>query len=233
GIVRFKPPLPAIEGLFGKPTVINNVISLCSVPVILAKGGKYYQDFGMGRSRGTLPFQLTGNIKHGGLVEKAFGLTLNQLLYDYGGGSASGRPIRAVQVGGPLGAYVPESQFDIPLDYEAYSKVNAMIGHGGMVVFDDTVDMVAQARYAMEFCAIESCGKCTPCRIGSTRGTEVMDKIIKGIDVEANIALMRSLCDTMLNGSLCALGGMAPYPVLSALNHFAEDFADTREAAAA
>ena len=233
GIVRFKPPLPAIEGLFGKPTVINNVISLCSVPVILAKGGKYYQDFGMGRSRGTLPFQLTGNIKRGGLVEKAFGLTLNQLLYDYGGGSASGRPIRAVQVGGPLGAYVPESQFDIPLDYEAYSKVNAMIGHGGMVVFDDTVDMAAQARYAMEFCAIESCGKCTPCRIGSTRGTEVMDKIIAGLDVEANIALMRSLCDTMLNGSLCALGGMAPYPVLSALNHFPEDFAKVREAAAA
>jgi formate dehydrogenase iron-sulfur subunit len=187
----------------------------------------------MGRSRGTLPFQLTGNIKHGGLIEKAFGLTLNQLLYDYGGGSATGRPIRAVQVGGPLGAYVPESQFDIPLDYEAYSKVNAMIGHGGMVVFDDTVDMAAQARYAMEFCAIESCGKCTPCRIGSTRGTEVMDKIIEGIDLEANIALMRSLCDTMLNGSLCALGGMAPYPVLSALNHFPEDFAKVREAAAA
>jgi formate dehydrogenase iron-sulfur subunit len=233
GIVRFKPPLPAIEGLFGKPTVINNVISLCSVPVILAKGGKHYQDFGMGRSRGTLPFQLTGNIKHGGLVEKAFGLTLNQLLYDYGGGSATGRPIRAVQVGGPLGAYVPESQFDLPLDYEAFSKVNAMIGHGGVVVFDDAVDMAAQARYAMEFCAIESCGKCTPCRIGSTRGTEVMDKIIQGIDVEANIALMRSLCDTMLNGSLCALGGMAPYPVLSALNHFPEDFVRVHEAAAA
>jgi len=233
GIVRFKPPLPAIEGLFGKPTVINNVISLCSVPIILAKGGKFYQDFGMGRSRGTLPFQLTGNLKRGGLVEKAFGLTLNELLYDYGGGSATGRPIRAVQVGGPLGAYVPESQFDIPLDYEAYSKVNAMIGHGGLVAFDDTVDMAEQARYAMEFCAIESCGKCTPCRIGSTRGTEVMDKIIKGIDVEANIALMRSLCDTMLNGSLCALGGMAPYPVLSALNHFPEDFAVRREAAAA
>ena len=233
GIVRFKPPLPAIEGLFGKPTVINNVISLCSVPIILAKGGTHYQDFGMGRSRGTLPFQLTGNIKHGGLVEKAFGLTLNQLLYDFGGGSASGRPIRAVQVGGPLGAYVPESQFDLPLDYEAYSKVNAMIGHGGVVVFDDTVDMAEQARYAMEFCAIESCGKCTPCRIGSTRGTEVMDAIIAGRDVETNIALMRSLCDTMLNGSLCALGGMAPYPVLSALNHFPEDFAIQREAAAA
>lgn len=233
GIVRFKPPLPAIEGLFGKPTVINNVISLCSVPIILAKGGKHYQDFGMGRSRGTLPFQLTGNIKHGGLVEKAFGLTLNQLLYDFGGGSASGRPIRTVQVGGPLGAYVPESQFDLPLDYEAYSKVNAMIGHGGVVVFDDTVDMAEQARYAMEFCAIESCGKCTPCRIGSTRGTEVMDAIIAGRDVETNIALMRSLCDTMLNGSLCALGGMAPYPVLSALNHFPEDFAIQREAAAA
>ncbi|HQR59865.1 MAG TPA: NADH-ubiquinone oxidoreductase-F iron-sulfur binding region domain-containing protein [Methylophilaceae bacterium] len=224
GIVRFKPPLPAIEGLFGKPTIINNVISLASVPIILGKGGAFYRDYGMGRSRGTLPIQLAGNLKHCGLVEKAFGATLRELLYDYGGGSATGRPIRAVQVGGPLGAYLPESQFDTPLDYEAFSNIWAVLGHGGIVAFDDTADMAKMARYAMEFCAIESCGKCTPCRIGSTRGVEVMDKIIADKDRAANIALLRDLNDTMLNGSLCAMGGMTPYPVLSALNHFPQDF---------
>lgn len=224
GVVRFKPPLPAIQGLFGKPTIINNVISLASVPIIMDKGGKYYQDYGMGRSRGTLPIQLAGNLKHCGLVEKAFGVTLRELLYDYGGGSASGRPIRAVQVGGPLGAYLPESQFDTPLDYEAFAGLWAVLGHGGIVAFDDTVDMAKMARYAMEFCAIESCGKCTPCRIGSTRGVEVIDKIVARRDHAANIELLRDLSDTMLNGSLCALGGMTPYPVLSALNHFPEDF---------
>ena len=232
GIVRFKPPLPALQGLFGKPTVINNVISLASVPIILAKGGAHYRDYGMGRSRGTLPFQLAGNIKRGGLVEKAFGLTMNELIHDFGGGTLSGRPVRAVQVGGPLGAYVPASQFDLPLDYEEYAKNGAMIGHGGIVVFDDTVDMAHMARYAMEFCAIESCGKCTPCRIGSTRGVEVIDRIVANEQRGTNIALLQSLCDTMLNGSLCALGGMAPYPVLSALNHFPEDFGvDKTEAA--
>ena len=224
GLVRFKPPLPAIAGLFGKPTVINNVISLASVPIILAKGGEYYRDFGMGRSRGTLPIQLAGNIKFPGLIEKAFGVTLREILYDYGGGSATGRPIRTVQVGGPLGAYLPESQFDTPLDYEAFSVIWAVLGHGGVVAFDDTVDMARMARYGMEFCAIESCGKCTPCRIGSTRGVEVIDKIIRGVDREKNLKLIRDLCDTMLDGSLCALGGMTPYPVLSALNHFPEDF---------
>src|SRR5579872_6094115 len=193
GQVRFKPPLPAISGLFGKPTVINNVITLASVPVILERGAAYYQHFGMGRSRGTLPIQLTGNIKHGGLVEKAFGLTMRELLYDYGGGSLTGRPIRAVQVGGPLGAYLPESQFDTPIDYEAFAEIKAMLGHGGLVVFDDTVDMAAQARYAMEFCAIESCGKCTPCRIGSTRGVEVIDRLIAGQDSAAQELLLRDL----------------------------------------
>lgn len=224
GLVRFKPPLPAIEGLFGKPTVVNNVISLATVPIILDKGAQYYADFGMGRSRGTLPIQLAGNLKHGGLVELAFGITLRELLYDYGGGSATGRPIRAVQVGGPLGAFLPESQFDTPLDYEAFTNIWAVVGHGGIVVFDDTVDMAKMARYAFEFCAIESCGKCTPCRIGSTRGAEVIDKIIAGTDTVKNIKLVRDLSDTMLNGSLCALGGMTPYPVLSAMNHFPEDF---------
>ena len=232
GIVRFKPPLPALQGLFGKPTVINNVISLASVPIILARGGAYYRNYGMGRSRGTLPFQLAGNIQRGGLVEKAFGLTINELIHDFGGGTLSGRPVRAVQVGGPLGAYVPASQFDMPLDYEEYAKNGAMIGHGGIVVFDDTVDMAHMARYAMEFCAVESCGKCTPCRIGSTRGVEVIDRIVANEQRGKNIALLQSLCDTMLNGSLCALGGMAPYPVLSALNHFPEDFGvDKTEAA--
>ncbi len=228
GIVRYKPPLPAIEGLFGQPTVVNNVITFASVPTVLAEGAEFYKNYGMGRSRGTLPFQLAGNIKHGGLVEKAFGVTLRELLYDYGGGSYSGRPIRAVQVGGPLGAYVPESQFDLPMDYEAFAAKGAMVGHGGIVVFDDTVDMAKMARYAMEFCAIESCGKCTPCRIGSTRGVEVIDRIIAGEDREKNLALLRDLNDTMLAGSLCAMGGMTPYPVMSALNHFPEDFGATR-----
>jgi formate dehydrogenase iron-sulfur subunit len=224
GLVRFKPPLPAIEGLFGKPTVVNNVISLATVPIILDKGAQFYADYGMGRSRGTLPIQLAGNIKHGGLVELAFGATLRELLYDYGGGSASGRPIRAVQVGGPLGAYLPESQFDTPVDYESFSSIWAVLGHGGIVAFDDTVNMAKMARYAFEFCAIESCGKCTPCRIGATRGVEVMDKITTGKEHAKNIQVLRDLSDTMLNGSLCALGGMTPYPVISALNHFGEDF---------
>ncbi len=224
GIVRAKPPLPAIEGLFGQPTVINNVITFASVPLILARGAAFYRDYGMGRSRGTLPFQLAGNIKHGGLVEKAFGITLRELLYDFGGGSASGRPIKAVQVGGPLGAYVPESQWDVPLDYEAYAAMGAVVGHGGIVVHDDRADMARLARYAMEFCAIESCGKCTPCRIGSTRGVEVIDRISANQNRTQQVHLLRDLCDTMLHGSLCAMGGMTPYPVLSALNHYPEDF---------
>ncbi|MET3434439.1 formate dehydrogenase iron-sulfur subunit [Herbaspirillum seropedicae] len=232
GVVRAKPPLPAIEGLFGKPTVINNLISLASVPVILARGADFYKNFGVGRSHGTLPFQLAGNIRQGGLVEKAFGLTLRQLLEDFGGGSASGRPIRAVQMGGPLGAYLPQSQFDTPLDYEAFAAIGAMIGHGGLVAFDDSVDMARQARYAMQFCAVESCGKCTPCRIGSTRGVEVIDKIIANDDRAQQIHLLKSLCDTMVNGSLCAMGGMTPFPVLSALNHFPEDFGAPSEQAA-
>jgi formate dehydrogenase iron-sulfur subunit len=233
GQIRFKPPLPAIVGLFGKPTVVNNVITLASVPIILERGAEYYRNYGVGRSRGTLPIQLTGNIKRGGLIEKAFGVTLRELLYDYGGGSLSGRPIRAVQVGGPLGAYMPESQFDTPLDYEAFAKLSAMLGHGGIVVFDDTVDMAAQARYAMEFCAIESCGKCTPCRLGSTRGVEVIDRLVAGQDARKQEALLRDLCNTMINGSLCALGGLTPYPVISALNHFPQDFAKTAAARAA
>ncbi len=222
GQIRFKPPLPAIKGLFGCPTVINNVITFASVPIVLDRGAEHYKGYGMGRSRGTLPFQLTGNIKYGGLIEKAFGVTLRELLYDYGGGSYSGRPIRAVQVGGPLGAYIPASQFDAVLDYEEFAKIGGMVGHGGIVVFDDSVDMAAQARYAMEFCAVESCGKCTPCRIGSTRGVEVIDRLVAG--QQAQEVLLRDLCETMLAGSLCALGGMTPFPVLSALNHFPEDF---------
>ena len=224
GVVRAKPPLPALAGLFGQPTVINNVLSLASVPVILDKGPQFYQDFGMGRSRGTLPVQLAGNIKNGGLIELAFGVTLREILYDYGGGSASGRPIKAVQVGGPLGAYLPQSQWDTPLDYEAFAALWAVLGHGGIVVHDDSADMAKLARYAMEFCAVESCGKCTPCRIGSTRGVEVIDKIRAGTERPQQVILLRSLCDTMLNGSLCAMGGMTPYPVLSALNHFPQDF---------
>jgi len=223
GIVRYRPPLPAIKGLFGAPTIVNNVISLATVPIILAKGGKYYEDFGTGRSRGTLTVQLAGNVRRGGLVEIAFGRTLRELLEDFGGGSASGRPIRAVQAGGPLGAYIHPSHFDTPLDYEALAEFGALIGHGGLVVFDDTVDMGEQARFAMEFCAIESCGKCTPCRIGAVRGVEVIDKIRGEVDTAANVELLRDLCETMVAGSLCALGGMAPYPVMSVLEFFPED----------
>ena len=227
GEIRPRPPLPAIKGLFGQPTIVNNVISLASVPVILAQGAAFYKDFGVGRSRGTLPIQLAGNVKHGGLVEKAFGLSLRELLYDYGGGSHSGRPVRAVQAGGPLGAYLPPAHFDTPIDYEAFTAMDAMVGHGGFVVFDDTVDMAAMARFAMEFCAVESCGKCTPCRIGSTRGVEIIDRILAGTQRQPNLDLLTELCDTMVDGSLCGLGGMAPFPVRSALRHFPEDFVKT------
>ena len=225
GMVRAKPPLPAMEGLFGQPTVINNVISLASVPMILADGPEAYQSFGVGRSRGTLPFQLAGNVRFGGLVELPFGATLRQLVFDFGGGTRSGRPVKAIQVGGPLGSYVPESQWDLPLDYEAYAAVGAVLGHGGVVVHDDTADMAQLARYAMAFCAVESCGKCTPCRIGSTRGVEVIDRIVGGSSNRVQqVVLLRDLCDTMLHGSLCAMGGMTPYPVLSALDHYPADF---------
>ncbi|WP_243039851.1 formate dehydrogenase beta subunit [Dyella sedimenti] len=235
GQVRAKPPLPALQGLFGQPTVINNVISFASVPVILERGAAYYRDYGMGRSRGTLPFQLAGNLKRPGLVERAFGLTLRELVEDYGGGTASGRPVRAIQVGGPLGAYLPASRLDTPLDYEAFAAAGGMLGHGGVVVFDDSVDMAAQARYAMAFCALESCGKCTPCRIGSTRGVEVIDRLLAGdiAERERQETLLRDLCHTMIDGSLCALGSMAPFPVLSALDHFPEDFADEARQSAA
>ncbi len=224
GMVRAKPPLPALQGLFGKPTVVNNVLSFAAVPTVLDKGAAFYKNFGMGRSRGTMPFQLAGNIKHGGLVEKAFGLTLRQAIEDFGGGTANGRPIRAVQVGGPLGAYFPAHLLDTPLDYEAMAAQKGMLGHGGIVVFDDSVDMAQQARFAFEFCAVESCGKCTPCRIGSTRGVEVIDRILAGQDKVKNFTVLDDLCATMVDGSLCALGGLTPFPVQSALKHFAEDF---------
>jgi formate dehydrogenase iron-sulfur subunit len=224
GVVRAKPPLPAHKGLFGKPTVINNVLSLATVPVVLERGAAFYKDFGIGKSRGTMPIQLAGNIKYPGLYEIAFGVTLGELVEDIGGGTATGRPVRAVQVGGPLGAYFPRALFDVPFDYEAFAKADGLIGHGGIVVFDDTVDMAKQARFAMAFCAVESCGKCTPCRVGSTRGVEVIDRIIANRDRAANTALLEDLCNTMKFGSLCALGGFTPYPVMSALTHFPEDF---------
>jgi formate dehydrogenase iron-sulfur subunit len=224
GIVRAKPPLPAHKGLFGQPTVVNNVLSFASVPIIMDKGAAFYRDFGMGKSRGTMPIQLAGNIKHGGLFETAFGITLGELVDDVGRGTRSGRPVRAVQVGGPLGAYFPRPLFDTPFDYEAFAARDGLIGHGGIVVFDDTVDMAKQARFAMEFCAVESCGKCTPCRIGSTRGMEVIDHIMRDENRAANMTLLEDLCHTLKFGSLCALGGFTPYPVMSALTYFPEDF---------
>jgi formate dehydrogenase iron-sulfur subunit len=225
GTVRAKPPLPALQGFLGRPTVVNNVISLASVPVIMERGAEFYRDFGMGRSRGTIPIQIAGNVKHGGLFETAFGLTLGQVIDDIGGGTATGRPVKAVQVGGPLGAYFPRQLFDTPFDYEAFAERGGLIGHAGISVFDDSADMLKQARFAMEFCAIESCGKCTPCRIGSTRGVETVDKIRAGIEPDKNKVLLEDLCNTMKFGSLCALGGFTPYPVMSAMNHFPEDFA--------
>jgi formate dehydrogenase iron-sulfur subunit len=225
GMVRVKPPLPAIEGLFGQPTVVNNVLTLAAATTVLARGAQFYRDFGVGRSRGTLTLQLAGNIRRGGLVEVPYGLTLREVIENFGGGSYSGRPLRAIQVGGPLGAYLPASQWDTPLDYEAFAAAGAMLGHGGVVAFDDTVDMSAQARFAMEFCAVESCGKCTPCRIGSTRGVEVIDRIIAGQAPAENRELLRDLCDTLEQGSLCAMGGLTPMPVRSALEYFPGDFA--------
>jgi formate dehydrogenase iron-sulfur subunit len=233
GQVRAKPPLPAHKGLFGQPTVINNVITLASVPVILRDGPEAYQAIGFGRSRGTMPIQLAGNVRYGGLFEAGFGLTLGEIVNDIGGGTRTGRPVRAVQVGGPLGAYFPPSLFDTKFDYEAFAARDGLIGHGGVVVFDDTVDLAHQARFAMEFCSVESCGKCTPCRIGSVRGMETIDKILAGIAVDANLELIRDLCHTMKFGSLCALGGFIPYPVMSALEHFPEDFRRARVARAA
>jgi formate dehydrogenase iron-sulfur subunit len=231
GEVRAKPPIPAISGLFGQPTVVNNVLTLCTIPMILADGGATYAELGTGRSRGTQVFQLAGNIARGGLVELPFGVTLGELVESYGGGTRSGRPIRAVQVGGPLGAYLPPTSFDVAMDYEALAEADAMLGHGGIVVFDDTVDMAHMARFAMEFCAVESCGKCTPCRIGSVRGVETLDRIIAGENAARNLTLLDDLCDTMAKGSLCAMGGLTPTPVQSALRHWPEDFDRTPQEA--
>ena len=230
GMVRAKPPLPAIVGLFGQPTVVNNVLTFAAIPAILAEGGAHYADYGFERSKGTLPFQLAGNLRQGGLVELAFGRRLRELIHEFGGGTHSGRPVRAVQVGGPLGAYLSPEQFDVLLDYESFGHIGAVLGHGGVVVFDESVNMAQQARFSMEFCVEESCGKCTPCRIGSVRGVEVIDKIIAGDDRAANIELLEDLCDTMIQGSLCAMGGMTPFPVKSALQYFPEDFNDSKGA---
>jgi len=224
GIVRAKPPLPAHHGLFGQPTVINNVLSLCSVPIILDRGAEFYRDFGMGRSRGTIPIQLAGNVRYGGLYESGFGLTLGEIVEHIGGGTKSGKPVKAVQVGGPLGAYIPPSLFDTPFDYESFAAIDALVGHAGLVVFDEDADMMAQARFAFEFCAAESCGKCTPCRIGSVRGMEVIDRMAEGQDMELQSQILQDLGETMKLGSLCALGGFTPYPVLSALQYFPQDF---------
>ena len=224
GVVRSKPPLPAIQGLFEKPTVINNVLTLASIPAILADGAAAYKARGVGRSLGTQVFQLAGNIARGGIVETAFGITLETLVNDFGGGTLSGRPVRAVQIGGPLGAYFPTSKFSLSMDYESLLAADGMLGHGGIVVFDESVDLAVQAKFAMEFCAIESCGKCTPCRIGSTRGAETIQKIIIGDDPVGNKKLLLDLCEVMTDGSLCALGGLTPLPVKSAMIHFPEDF---------
>ena len=224
GEVRAKPPIPAISGLFGRPTAINNVLTLCAVPMVLAEGGAAYAGLGTGRSRGTQVFQLAGNVKQGGIVELPYGVTLRELVEQYGGGTMTGRPVRAVQVGGPLGAYRPPDQLDLPMDYEALAEAGAMLGHGGIVVFDDTVDMARMARFALEFCSVESCGKCTPCRIGSVRGVETMDRIIAGHDVSRNLTLLDDLCETMTKGSLCAMGGLTPMPVQSAIKYWPEDF---------
>ena len=224
GIVRAKPPIPALKGFLGKPTLVNNVMTFTAVPYIMEHGAKAYAEYGMGRSLGTLPIQLAGNIKHGGLIEYAFGITIRQVIDEFGGGTASGRPVRAVQVGGPLGAYFPDELLDTPLDYEAMAANKGLVGHGGIVVFDDTVDMARQARFAFEFCATESCGKCTPCRVGATRGVETMDKVISGIRPEANLKLVEDLCEIMTDGSLCAMGGLTPMPVMSAITNFPEDF---------
>ena len=233
GMVRAKPPLPALKGLFGKPTVVNNVLSFASVPWILEHGAEAYAGYGMGRSRGTLPVQLAGNVKRGGLIELAFGVTVRELIEDFGGGTHSGRPVRAVQVGGPLGAYFPEHMLDIPMDYESFAAEKGLVGHGGVVVFDDSVDLARQARFAFEFCAQESCGKCTPCRVGAVRGVEVMDRIIAGIEPEKNFEVLDDLCRLMTDASLCAMGGLTPVPVMSALTHFPEDFDKPRLPAAA
>lgn len=229
GVVRAKPPLPAIEGLFGKPTVVNNVLSLATVPVIFEKGAAFYKDFGIGRSRGTTPLQIAGNVARGGLFEAPFGIPLGELVNDICGGTASGKPVKAVQVGGPLGAYMPPEKFDTLIGYEEFDAAGGLIGHAGVVVFDETTDMLTMARFAMEFCAVESCGKCTPCRIGAVRGVETIDRIAQGEGSAKE--LLTDLCDTMRDGSLCALGGFTPYPVMSALTHFPDDFDRKAEAA--
>jgi formate dehydrogenase iron-sulfur subunit len=229
GVVRAKPPLPALEGFMGKPTVVNNVISLASIPVIFERGAEHYKNFGLGRSRGTIPLQIAGNVKNGGLYEIAFGLSLGEIVDKIAGGTASGRPVKAVQVGGPLGAYFPRALFDTPFGYEEFAGKDGLIGHAGLTVFDDSADMLKQARFAMEFCAIESCGKCTPCRIGAVRGVETIDRIAKGDNTA--MPLLTDLCNTMKSGSLCALGGFTPYPVMSAVTHFPDDFNAVKEAA--
>ena len=232
GQVKVKPPIPAISGMFGKPTIVNNVLTLGSVPFILANGAKAYADFGQGRSKGTQPFQLAGDIKRGGLVEKAFGVTMDELVNEFGGGTYTGRPVKAVQAGGPLGGYVKPEGFDVEMGYETLSEAGAMLGHGGLVVYNDTTNMLGMARYAMEFCELESCGKCTPCRVGSVRGKETLDKIAAGENVTANTEILENLCDLMEEASLCAMGGLTPMPVRTAMQLFPEEFTGPQKVAA-
>ena len=220
GLVRSKPPLPAIKGLFNQPTLINNVITLASMSVILFHGKEIFSQFGSGKSVGTMPYQLCGNIKQGGLIEVPFGITLNEMIYDFGAGTFNEKPIHAVQIGGPLGFYLPAHLLNTPLTIEALMDLKGSLGHGGVIVFDDSTNMALQAKFAMDFCAVESCGKCTPCRIGSVRGVELIDKIYNGTAVKADRILLEELCETMETTSLCAMGGMTPNPVRSIMKYF-------------
>jgi formate dehydrogenase iron-sulfur subunit len=224
GVVRVKPPYPAVSGLYGRPTIVSNVLTFATVPTILTKGGAWYVSLGTEQSRGTIALQVGGRVKQPGLVEIPFGMTLRQVFDQFGGGMADGARLKAVQVGGPLGSLFPESKLDIPICYDAFAEAGAILGHGGIVIYDDETDMVDLARHFMAFTADESCGKCTPCRIGSVRGREILERVQAGGASEEDLALLSDLGETMKTASLCALGGRAPYPILTAIEHFPDEF---------
>ena len=224
GQPRLKPPFPAHSGLWGKPTIINNVETWANVPGIILNGAEWYSSIGTETSKGTKVFALGGNVNNVGLVEVPMGTTLREIIFDIGGGIPNGRKFKAAQTGGPSGGCIPEQNLDTPIDYESLKEIGSMMGSGGLIVMDDTKCMVNLARFYQDFIVSESCGKCTPCRIGTKRLLEILTKICDGNGTEEDIDKLEELSNMVITASLCGLGQTAPNPVLSTLKYFREEY---------
>jgi bidirectional [NiFe] hydrogenase diaphorase subunit len=226
GTPRPRPPFPAQSGLWELPTLINNVESFANIPAILRRGGEWYASLGTKKSKGTKVFALCGKVRNVGLIEVPMGTTLRQIIFEIGGGVPEGHRFKAVQTGGPSGGCIPEQFLDLPVDYESLKEVGSIMGSGGMIVMDDSACMVNVARYFMEFCMSESCGKCIPCRAGTAQMFELLTRMTSGIATPQDLELLEDLCDMVSSTSLCGLGQSAPNPVLSTLRYFREEYTE-------